>query len=116
MTVSTRRESILSVLKIHNDGNIHSNGELCRQALREWILRMSIYQPLSPGQSTVENRIGCTASYLTRVNVLDRPPHAYYRIMNIGPQFYKRTRMGSLKSTYGNLLDLMNDGGNLRLS
>lgn len=53
-----------------------------------------LFATLSSGQSTVANRIGWSASYLTRVDALDRPQRGHYLITSLGRQLLQDNRSG----------------------
>ena len=85
MKVPSWEEFNVWVLTVLNDGKTRS----LRELYREVPARMNLaheYQlvMLSSGQPTVANRIGWSASYLTRVDALERPKRGEYRIADIG--------------------------------
>src|SRR5699024_4334961 len=62
-----------------------------RELRRQVPVRMNLTEEqlsvtVSTGQSMVANRIGWAASYLTRVDALERPKRGHYRIAHIGRQ------------------------------
>lgn len=87
MKVPPWEEFNVSVLKVLNDGEIFSIRELRRDVSERMNLsEEKLSATLSSGQSTVANRIGWAASYLTRVDALERPQRGHYRITSIGRQ------------------------------
>src|SRR5699024_6370871 len=85
MKVPSWEEFNVWVLRVLSDGETRSLRELYREVpARMNLPEEYISVTLSSGQSTVANRIGWSASYLTRVDALDRPKRAHYRITGIG--------------------------------
>lgn len=85
MKVPSWEEFNASVLRVLNDGETLSIRELRRQVPEIMSLTDEhLAAALSSGQSTVENRIGWAASYLTRVEALERPQRGHYRITDRG--------------------------------
>lgn len=90
MKVPSWEEFNASVLRVLNDGETLSIRELRRQVPETMRLAEEhLAATLSSGQSTVENRIGWAASYLTRVGALERPQRGHYRVTDRGRQLLK---------------------------
>lgn len=78
------------VLKVLSDGETLSIRELRREVSVMMSLKEEqLSATLSSGQTTVANRIGWSASYLTRVDALERPQRGQYRITQIGRQLLR---------------------------
>ncbi len=73
------------ILRYLSDGAVRSLGEI-RQSVAD-LAGLSPDQraePLPSGQSKADNRIGWATSYLTRVDAIERPARARYRITSVG--------------------------------
>jgi restriction system protein len=87
MSVPSWEEFNVWILRVLEKGETLSIRELRREvAVRMNLTEEQLSATVSSGQSTVANRIGWAASYLTRVDALERPKRAHYRIAPIGRQ------------------------------
>lgn len=87
MSVPSWEEFNVWVLRVLEDGETLSIRELRRKVpVRMNLPEEQLAVTVSSGQSMVANRIGWAASYLTRVDALERPKRGHYRIANIGRQ------------------------------
>jgi restriction system protein len=87
MTVPSWEEFNVWILRILQNGETLSLRELRREVpVRMNLTEDQVSVTVSSGQSTVSNRIGWAASYLTRVDALERPKRGHYRIAPIGRQ------------------------------
>lgn len=87
MTVPSWEEFNVWVLKVLQDGEMLSVRELRREVpVLMKLTEQQMSATFSSGKSMVANRIGWAVSYLTRVDALERPQRAHYRITLIGRQ------------------------------
>ncbi|WP_344986964.1 restriction endonuclease [Enteractinococcus fodinae] len=87
MSVPSWEDFNVWVLRVLNEGETLSIRELRREVpVRMKLTEEQLSATVSSGQSMVANRIGWAASYLTRVDALERPQRAHYRITGIGRQ------------------------------
>jgi restriction system protein len=88
-------EFLVCVLRYLNDGSVRTLGEI-RQNVADLAgltdeLRA---EELPSGQGKADNRIGWATSYLTRVDAIERPARARYRITPIGSDLLARNPGG----------------------
>lgn len=81
----------VDVLRYLNDGAVRSLGEIRRGvADLAGLTEEQRTEQLPSGQSKAENRIGWAVSYLTRVESIERPARARYRITPVGADLLAR--------------------------
>lgn len=95
MKVPSWEEFNIWVLKMLSDGETISIRELRRSVpARMNLTEEQLSATFSSGKSAVANRVGWAASYLTRVDALERPQRAHYRITSIGRQLLQENPEG----------------------
>lgn len=76
---------MVPVLRVLSDGKTRSLRELrALTAEAEGLTEEQLEEVLPSGQAKANNRIGWAASYLNRVNALERPSRGNYRISELG--------------------------------
>lgn len=87
MTVPSWEHFNAWVLEVLSNGETLSIRELYREVpARMGLTEDQVAATFSTGRVIVPNRIGWSVSYLTRVDALERPQRAHYRITPIGRQ------------------------------
>lgn len=95
MKVPSWEEFTIWVLRMLSNGETISIRELRRSVPAMMNLtEEQLSATFSSGKSAVANRVGWAASYLTRVDALERPQRAHYRITSIGRQLLQKNPEG----------------------